>query len=234
MASNYVVGLIDVAVMLMGAASIDRPAALEALRPLTLASAINALTLGPAEALTGPIARGDLETVAAHLEALAQGDASIEKLYRAIGLHLAKCAGRIGKKWRGCSMAERARRVRVPDLKEMKKRGEKIAMLTAYDAVMAQLLDEAGLDVLLVGDSLGMVLLGYETTLPVTLDDMVHHTRAVTRGATRALVVADMPFLTYQVSVEEAVRNAGRLLQEGGAHASRSRAGGPFSTRRDA
>lgn len=92
MASNYVVGLIDVAVMLMGAASIDRPAALEALRPLTLASVTNALTLGPAKALTGPIARGDLETVAAHLEALAQGDAWIEKLYRAIGLHLARCA----------------------------------------------------------------------------------------------------------------------------------------------
>ena len=78
---------------------------------------------------------------------------------------------------------------------------------------MARLLDRAGIDVLLVGDSLGMVVLGYETTLPVTLDAMVHHTRAVSRGAGRALVVADMPFLTYQVSVPEAVRNAGRLIQ---------------------
>jgi len=124
-------------------------------------------------------------------------------------------------------MAERARRVRVPDLREMKKRGEKIAVLTAYDAVMARLFDQAGLDVLLVGDSLGMVLLGYETTIPVTLDDMVHHTRAVSRGTSRALVVADMPFLTYQVSVEEAIRNAGRLLQEGGAHAVKIEGGRP-------
>jgi len=108
-------------------------------------------------------------------------------------------------------------RVRVPDLREKKRRGEKIAVLTAYDATMARLLDGAGVDVLLVGDSVGVVVLGYEHTLPVTLDDMLHHTRAVARGATRALVVADMPFMTYQVSVEEAVRNAGRLLQAGAA-----------------
>jgi len=107
--------------------------------------------------------------------------------------------------------------MRVPDLREKKRRGEKIAVLTAYDATMARLLDGAGVDVLLVGDSVGVVVLGYEHTLPVTLDDMLHHTRAVARGATRALVVADMPFMTYQVSVEEAVRNAGRLLQAGAA-----------------
>jgi 3-methyl-2-oxobutanoate hydroxymethyltransferase len=116
-------------------------------------------------------------------------------------------------------MDERVKRVRVPDLKEMKRRGEKIAMLTAYDASMARLLDRAGIDVILVGDSVGMVLLGYETTLPVTLDAMVHHARAVSLGARRALVVADMPFLTYQISVPEALRNAGRLVQEGGAQA---------------
>ena len=110
-------------------------------------------------------------------------------------------------------------RIRVPDLKDKKSRGEKIAMLTAYDATMARLLDQAGVDVLLVGDSVGMVVLGYENTLAVTLDDMLHHTRAVARGASRALVVADMPFLSYQVSVDEAVRNAGRLLQDGGASA---------------
>ena len=104
-------------------------------------------------------------------------------------------------------------------LKEMKQRGEKIAMLTAYDALMTRLLEQAGIDVLLVGDSLGMVLLGYSNTLPVTLDDMVHHTKAVARGTRRALVVADMPFLTYQVSLAETVRNAGRLIQEGGANA---------------
>jgi len=118
-------------------------------------------------------------------------------------------------------------RIRIPDLEEKKARGEKIAMLTAYDATMARLLDRAGVDALLVGDSLGMVVLGYETTLPVTLDDMIHHTRAVARGAGRALVIADMPFLTYQVSVEEAVRNAGRLLQEGGAAAVKLEGGRP-------
>lgn len=101
----------------------------------------------------------------------------------------------------------------------MKQAGTKIAVLTAYDATMARLLDRAGIDVLLVGDSLGMVVLGYENTIPVTLDMMIHHTRAVTRGSSRALVVADMPFLTYQISEDEAIRSAGRLLQEGGAAA---------------
>lgn len=108
-------------------------------------------------------------------------------------------------------------RVTINDLKAMKQRGEKFAMLTAYDYPMARLLDEAGVPILLVGDSLGMVVLGFETTLPVTLDIMLHHTRAVVRGAQRAHVVADLPFLTYQISPEEALRNAGRLIQEGGA-----------------
>src|SRR5437762_1548934 len=108
-------------------------------------------------------------------------------------------------------------RVRVPDLREKKRRGEKIVVLTAYDATMARLLDRGGVDVLLVGDSVGVVVLGHEHTLTVTLDDMLHHTRAVARGASRALVVADMPFLTYQVSTEDAMRNAGRLLQAGAA-----------------
>jgi 3-methyl-2-oxobutanoate hydroxymethyltransferase len=112
-----------------------------------------------------------------------------------------------------------AQRVRTTDLAKMKRRGEKIAMLTAYDATMARLMDRAGLDAILVGDSLGMVVLGHDDTLPVTIDQMVHHTRAVTRGAERALIVADMPFLTYQITVEEAVRHAGRLMQEGRAHA---------------
>jgi 3-methyl-2-oxobutanoate hydroxymethyltransferase len=110
-------------------------------------------------------------------------------------------------------------RLRVPDFKEKKRRGEKIAVLTAYDATMARLLDRAGIDALLVGDSVGMVMLGHESTIPVTLDAMVHHTAAVSRGAERALVIADMPFLSYQTSVADAVRNAGRLLQEGGAAA---------------
>ncbi len=120
------------------------------------------------------------------------------------------------------------KRIRVPDLKEKKQRGEKIPVLTAYDATMARLFDRAGIDVLLVGDSLGNVIMGEETTLPVTLDVMVHHTRAVSRGARRALVVADMPFLSYQVTVPEAVRNAGRLLQEGGAAAVKIEGGRPM------
>lgn len=118
-------------------------------------------------------------------------------------------------------------KVTAEAIRAMKGRGEKIAALTAYDCPMTRLLDEAGVPLILVGDSLGMVVLGYETTLPVTLDAMVHHTRAVSRGVARALVVADMPFLTYQVSVAEALRNAGRLIQEGGAAAVKIEGGGP-------
>ncbi len=109
--------------------------------------------------------------------------------------------------------------VRASDLRRMKRRGEKIAMLTAYDFTMSRLLDRAGIDVLLVGDSLGMVVLGHETTVPVTLDAMIHHAAAVARGAQRALVTADMPFMTYQTSVPIAMSNAARLIQEGGAAA---------------
>ena len=109
--------------------------------------------------------------------------------------------------------------LRVPDLLAMKQRGEKISMLTAYDATFASLFDRAGIDVLLVGDSLGMVVLGHDTTLQVTMEDMVRHTRAVRQGVARALIVADMPFLSYQISIPEALRHAGRLLQEGEAAA---------------
>ncbi len=126
-------------------------------------------------------------------------------------------------------MSETGKRVRVPDLKEKKKRGEKIVMLTAYDATMARLFDRAGVDVLLVGDSLGMVIMGHDTTLPVTLEAMIHHTSAVRRGTSRALVVADMPFLTFQSSIPEAVRNAGKLLQEGGAAAVKMEGGAPVA-----
>ena len=110
-------------------------------------------------------------------------------------------------------------RVRISHLKERKQRGEKFAVLTAYDATIARLLEQAGVDVLLVGDSVATAVLGYDTTLPVTLDVMIHHTAAVVRGTERALVIADMPFLTYQVSPSEAVRNAGRLLKDAGAAA---------------
>jgi len=126
-------------------------------------------------------------------------------------------------------MAEAAKRVRVPDLIEKKRRGEKLVVLTAYDFPMAQLLDRAGVDVVLVGDSLGSVVLGHETTLPVTMDAMVHHTAAVSRGARRALVVADMPFLAAQISVAGAVTNAGRLISEGGASAVKIEGGTPVA-----
>jgi 3-methyl-2-oxobutanoate hydroxymethyltransferase len=122
-----------------------------------------------------------------------------------------------------------SKKMRVPDFAARKRQGEKIVMLTAYDATMARLLDRAGVDALLVGDSLGTVILGLETTLPVTLDAVIHHTRAVVRGAERAFVIADMPFLTFQVSVAEAVRNAGRLLQEGGAAAVKLEGGRPVA-----
>jgi 3-methyl-2-oxobutanoate hydroxymethyltransferase len=121
--------------------------------------------------------------------------------------------------------------VRVPDLIRRKGQNRKIAMLTAYDASMARLLDRAGVDVLLVGDSLGTVILGHDSTIPVTLEAVIHHCRAVRNGASRALIIADMPFLTYQVSLEEAVRNAGRLIQEGGAAGVKIEGGVPVADR---
>lgn len=110
-------------------------------------------------------------------------------------------------------------RIRVSHLKDRKQRGERFAILTAYDATLARLLERAGVDVLLVGDSVATAVLGYDTTLPVTLEVMIHHTAAVVRGTERALVIADMPFLTYQITPSEAVRNAGRLLKDAGAAA---------------
>src|SRR5258708_10761029 len=114
-------------------------------------------------------------------------------------------------------MADTAKRITVPAIRAMK--GEKrIGMITAYDFPSAKVADAAGSDIILVGDSLGMVVLGYPDTLSVTVDDMIHHTRAVVRGTERALIVGDMPYLSYHVSVEESVRNAGRFVQAG-AHA---------------
>ncbi len=109
--------------------------------------------------------------------------------------------------------------ITVRDIRAFKERGERFIMLTAYDFPTGQILDEAGVPVILVGDSLAQNVLGYETTLPVTMDEMLHHTQAVARGAKNALIVGDMPFLSYQASPDEAIRNAGRFLKEGGAHA---------------
>jgi len=109
--------------------------------------------------------------------------------------------------------------ISITEIKDMKRRTEKIPMLTAYDYVTAKMVDEAGVPLILVGDSLGMVMLGYESTIPVTIEDMIHHTKAVVRGAKRALVVGDMPFMTYHLSVSDALYNAARFIQEGGAQA---------------
>ena len=107
----------------------------------------------------------------------------------------------------------------IQTFRQKKERGEPIAMLTGYDYPTALALDRVGIDAILVGDSLGMVVLGYENTVPVTMEEMLHHCRAVARGARSALLIGDMPFMSYQVSVEQAVSNAGRFLQEGGMHA---------------
>ena len=109
--------------------------------------------------------------------------------------------------------------VTVTQIKEMKQKGDKIAMLTAYDYATAKIIDQAGIPLILVGDSLGMVVLGYESTIPVTVDEMLHHTKAVARGAKKAMVIGDMPFMSYHLSADDALRNAARFIQEGGAQA---------------
>ncbi len=110
-------------------------------------------------------------------------------------------------------------RTTINYVREMKTKGEKIVMLTAYDYATAQIVDEVGVPLILVGDSLGMVVLGYESTIPVTLEVMLHHTKAVVRGTKNAMVIGDMPFMTYHLSLEDAMRNAGRFIQEAGAQA---------------
>ena len=110
-------------------------------------------------------------------------------------------------------------RLTINKIQDLKTAGEKIIMLTAYDYSTARIVDEAGTHLILVGDTLGMVVLGYNSTVPVTMDEMLHHVKAVVRGSKTALVIGDMPFMSYQASVEEAIRNAGRMLQEGGCQA---------------
>jgi len=126
-------------------------------------------------------------------------------------------------------MAEQHRPVTVHELLGMKQRGERIVVLTCYDALFARLLDGSGVDVLLVGDSVNQVLAGAETTLSATLDQMIYHTKIVRRGAERAMVVCDMPFLTYQVSREDAIRNCGRVMAETGCHGVKLEGGKPVA-----
>jgi 3-methyl-2-oxobutanoate hydroxymethyltransferase len=120
-------------------------------------------------------------------------------------------------------------RVTAADLRPMKAGGQRITMVTAYDYPSAKLVDAAGIDAILVGDTLGMVVLGHDSTVPVTMADMLHHTAAVSRAATRALVVGDLPFLSYQITPEEAMRNAASLLQQGGAGAVKLEGGRPVA-----
>jgi len=110
-------------------------------------------------------------------------------------------------------------RITINQIKAMKQKGEKITMLTAYDYSTAKIVDEVGIPLILVGDSLGMVVLGYESTIPVTIEEMLHHTKAVVRGTKQAMVIGDMPFMTYHISVDDALRNAARFIQEAGAQA---------------
>ena len=110
-------------------------------------------------------------------------------------------------------------RITINQIKEMKQKGEKITMLTAYDYSTAKIVDEVGIPLILVGDTLGMVVLGYESTIPVTMEDMLHHTKAVVRGTKKAMVIGDMPFMTYTISTEDALKNAARFLQEAGVQA---------------
>ena len=116
-------------------------------------------------------------------------------------------------------MMKKKMRISIHQIKEMKQKGEKITMLTAYDYAIARIVDGTGIPLILVGDSLGIVVLGYESTIPVTIDEMLHHTKAVVRGTKCSLVVGDMPFMTYHTSIAEAQRNAARFIQEGGAQA---------------
>ena len=110
-------------------------------------------------------------------------------------------------------------RYTIKDIQSLKDRGEKIPTITAYDYTSAKIVDQSGIPVILVGDSLGQVVLGYDSTVPVTMEEMLHHTKAVVRGSSKALIVADMPFMSYQVSIEKAMENGSRFLKEAGAQA---------------
>ena len=126
------------------------------------------------------------------------------------------------------------KRIRIPHLFQLKEAGEKISMITAYDYPTAKLVDQAGIEIVLVGDSVGNNVLGYSDTVPVTLDEIIHHTKAVRRGLKRGLLIGDMPFMSFNVSDEEAIRNAGRLIKEAGADAVKIEGGDEMATRVEA
>ncbi|MFY0683724.1 MAG: 3-methyl-2-oxobutanoate hydroxymethyltransferase [Balneola sp.] len=124
--------------------------------------------------------------------------------------------------------SDRPTKITTQTVVDMKQNGEKISMLTAYDFTMAQIIDQAGIEIILVGDSASNVMAGYETTVPMTLEHMIYHTSCVVRGVDRALVIADMPFMSYQVTAKEALSNAGRMMKEAGAHAVKMEGGKPI------
>lgn len=240
LASNLMVGLADCAFRLLQECGFSEEASRDALAPLMTGNLRSVLDKGPAGALTGPIERNDVQTVKKHLDALASGDPEILEVYRVLSVRTEKVAERkhpdrdaskmrdilSGYPVRGQNENKKTEVKRsfdmkktVPVLQKMKLEGKKISMLTTYDYTTACLVEAAGIDTILVGDSLGMTMMGYDDTLPVTMDDMIHHTRCVTRGAHDTFVIGDMPFMSYQTSVDEAVYNAGRFLKEGRAQA---------------
>ena len=224
--SNQVVALLASGYEMLEACGFDTENARRASAALVRGNVENVIASGCVQALTGPIERGDLVTVEKHLQVIpAQG----KEMYMA----LAREQIRLAKKKNPhrdytdmeCLLADEKRRRRkqmkntVVTFKEAKAKGEKLTMLTAYDYSTAKLVDGAGINSILVGDSLGNVVLGYPDTISVTMEDMIHHCAAVSRGIKDTLLICDMPFMSYQASVYDAVVNAGRLMKEGRAHA---------------
>lgn len=182
-ASNLAVGLINQAKRLLMECGFDEDAALKALKPLTVTNMNNIFDVGTCDALTGPVERHDIKTVQKHLNAL---DQETKETYSALTKEIIKLAQMRHPDISYADMKhvlEEENETTVSTVQKMKDNGEKITMLTAYDYSTAKLFDEAGIDTMLVGDSLGMVMLGYDSTIPVTVDDMIHHGAAVVRGA---------------------------------------------------
>ena len=272
MVSGMLAGLVGLAAEMWDELDVPADEAVRRLFPLIESTLESVRTLGPGEAITGPLARGDEETVAIHLEVLQRRSPEAARAYAGLGLAclpliarnaalseakltrithllesalearsptaadtlaadvdrsveaLAAGAASVGATSdRGADAARSAtanpRKITTHHVQAMKDRGDPITMITAYDAPFARLADESGVDMILVGDSLGQVVLGHESTVHVTMDDIVRSTAAVMNGSARALVVADLPFLSYQIDDATTMRNAGRLIQEGGAHA---------------
>lgn len=250
MVSNLAVGLAQLGANLLGQCGLEADFCEKAWQSLFLGNAHTLCEKGPVQALTGPVERGDTGTVQKHLEALSGPE---REVYRLLSLTLVQIAeqkhpgrdyhplkevlypnndGRGQRPHRAMKHLPRKEtepvKKTVVTFQQQKQSGEKITMLTGYDYSTAKLMDEAGIDCILVGDSLGMVMLGYQDTLPVTMEDMIHHTRAVARGVKNAMVVADLPFMSYQTSVYDAVFNAGRLMKEGRAAAVKLEGGREF------